>query len=132
MNFSQEIINVLDYLCKKFGIAVDWTSDNVMPYLQDLCTRYVKYETLTSIANIIMFLTITIMITILLAIVHKKANELDYKPDCFTSFIAVILWVAFAIMIITSMATTYENIFNIIECHTLPEKVIFEYLKTLT
>ena len=29
MEFSKEIINVLDYLCGKFGIAIDWTYDNV-------------------------------------------------------------------------------------------------------
>jgi hypothetical protein len=51
---SQEIINVLDYLCKKFGIVIDWTSENVMPYLQDLCARYIKFEIHTSIMWIIL------------------------------------------------------------------------------
>ena len=40
MNFSQEIINVLDYLCNKFGIAIDWTSENVIPYIEELCERF--------------------------------------------------------------------------------------------
>ena len=31
---SNEIIKVLDALSDKLGIAVDWTSENVLPYLQ--------------------------------------------------------------------------------------------------
>lgn len=33
---SNEVIKVLDHICDKFGIAIDWSSSNVMPYLQDL------------------------------------------------------------------------------------------------
>lgn len=31
---SVEVIKVLDALVEKFGIAIDWTSANVLPYLQ--------------------------------------------------------------------------------------------------
>lgn len=40
---SEEIIKVLDKLVEKFGIAIDWTSQNVLPYLQELFGRYAKY-----------------------------------------------------------------------------------------
>lgn len=33
---SNEIIKVLDDLSERLGIAIDWSSQNVMPYLQDL------------------------------------------------------------------------------------------------
>lgn len=33
---SEDIIKVLDNLAQKFGIAIDWTSQNAMPYLEDL------------------------------------------------------------------------------------------------
>lgn len=39
---SQEIIKVLDNLCEKFGIAIDWTSQNVKPYLQELFCKVYK------------------------------------------------------------------------------------------
>jgi len=55
MNFSQEIITVLDYLCKKFGIVIDWTSDSIMPYLEDLSVRYIRYEIMSSIAWMLVF-----------------------------------------------------------------------------
>ena len=46
---SEEVIKVLDALAEKFGIAIDWTSANVFPYLQQLCGKYVRYEIVTSI-----------------------------------------------------------------------------------
>lgn len=45
---SNEIIKVIDALAAKFGIAVDWTSANVLPYLETLCGKYVDYEIMTS------------------------------------------------------------------------------------
>lgn len=33
MTVSDQIINVLDALCEKFGLVIDWTSENVVPYL---------------------------------------------------------------------------------------------------
>ena len=46
---SDEIIKILDDLGQRFGVAIDWSSQNVMPYLQNLMSRFVKYETATSI-----------------------------------------------------------------------------------
>ena len=44
MSFSSQFIEVLDALCEKFGIAIDWTSKNVMPYVTDLDARIITYE----------------------------------------------------------------------------------------
>lgn len=133
MNFSQEIINVLNYLGQQFGIAVDWTSENVMPYLQELCSRYIKYEVFTSIAWMVIIPVITLIIAIPLIILHKKANSLGWDENyhfgicCST----VCFWIAFGIMAFASICVICTQVFDIIECYTLPEKVILEYLKTL-
>lgn len=37
---SQEIINVLNYLCEQLGVAIDWTSENVWPQVVDILGRY--------------------------------------------------------------------------------------------
>lgn len=29
---SEEVIKILDALAEKFGLAIDWTSANVLPY----------------------------------------------------------------------------------------------------
>lgn len=133
MSFSQEIINVLDYLGKQFGIAIDWTSENVMPYLQDLCARYISYEVYTSIAWIAIVIAVTGIVAIPVSMAHKKAKSLNwdwYKHDG-ACILATVLWIIFAFMSFISICVICTQVFDIIECYTLPEKVIFEYLKTL-
>ena len=36
MKVSKEIIEVLDYIGEKIGVTIDWTSDNVIPYVKEL------------------------------------------------------------------------------------------------
>ena len=51
---SQEIIKVLEYLGEKLGIAIDWTTENVLPYAEQLFKRYVALKLVnTSIGTLI-------------------------------------------------------------------------------
>lgn len=67
---SEEIIKVLDNLAERFGVAVDWTSTNVIPYLQELCSKYITYE----IAISVTWLVIGILCLIFLSIHLQKQN----------------------------------------------------------
>lgn len=40
---AEQIISVIDELCKKLGIAIDWSSENITPILMDLINKYTKY-----------------------------------------------------------------------------------------
>ena len=51
---SEEIIKVLDDLAKRAGIAIDWTSENVIPYLIELGSKLVKYELWMSILLLVL------------------------------------------------------------------------------
>lgn len=51
---SEEVIKILDALAEKFGLAIDWTSANVFPYLQQLCNKCVMYEIITSVIWILL------------------------------------------------------------------------------
>ena len=121
MTVSDQIITVLNDLCMKFGVAIDWSSENAIPYLQVLCEKYINYEIATSIAYIVMA---CVGIAIAIFIV-KKIDFDEYAELC-------ILLVLVAIFLgVGSIATIIANTFDIIECLTIPEKTIFEYVKTL-
>ena len=62
---SEEIIKVLDALAEKFGLAVDWTSVNVIPYLEQLCGKYVNYEIATSVVWLVFGIMCIIFGTVL-------------------------------------------------------------------
>ena len=50
MKVSKEIIEVLDYIGEKIGVTIDWTSDNVIPYVKELCEKFIAWEISTSYA----------------------------------------------------------------------------------
>lgn len=129
MSFSQEIINVLNYLGQKFGIAIDWTSENVMPYIKDLCARYIQFEVQTSIAWIVLCVGITTLAGIVWIIsgIVDACSRGNYIAECIKSVSMIFFWAFLALSIIVGMTEAYD----IIECYTLPEKVILEYLETL-
>ena len=128
MTFSGEIINVLDYLCGKFGIAIDWTSDNVMPYLEDLCGRYINYEVYTSIAWCTLFgviVFVTGLVWLIGSIVDKRSGRVCLSDATEVSCVLFFIFLAIGIFVWTCQA------FDIIECYTIPEKTILEYLSQL-
>ena len=109
---ADEIIKVLDDLCKKFGIVIDWTSSNVIPYLEELCGKFIKWEIGTSIAWIV----ISIIVAILF-LIFAKISDWD---ETMCLFMGCVIFVAFIII--------GFQIFDIIECYTFPEKAIYDYI----
>ena len=51
---SDDVIKILDALSEKIGLSIDWTSQNVVPYINQLCRKYVNYEIATSVIWIIL------------------------------------------------------------------------------
>lgn len=132
MTFSKEIIEILDYLGKQFGIAIDWSSKNVMPYLQDLMSRFVGFKMTKSGIWIAIMILIIVPVGIFLLIKGNKTyKRYSSGDDYYADITAIFLWIGSAILLVTAICVIGENIFNMAECHFLPEKVIYEYIQTL-
>lgn len=128
---SEEIIKILDELGKRFGIAIDWTSENVLPYAEELTKKFVKYElTMNIVYSIIWILVMTGMVIVLVKIYHK-AKEDDFDPTEFSFFLLGFIGLATIIVGVIFLADSIENITNIVTCLTFPEKAIFEYISTI-
>lgn len=130
---SEEIIKILDDLGKRFGIVIDWSSQNVMPYLQDLMNRFIQYKTATAIVMIIvsiLILIIGIIVTITLIKWKKseKFNEKYISDDNFT--LTMFSMFIAAPMIIIPIIVIFCNINGIIQNTFIPELTIIEYLKS--
>ena len=76
---SEEIIKILDALAEKFGLAIDWTSANVIPYLQQLCGKYITYEIAISI--VWMLIGICLLVVSKYTIEKSKFYWERYKED---------------------------------------------------
>lgn len=128
---SEEVIKILDALAEKFGLAIDWTSANVLPYLQQLCGKYVTYEIATSVV----WMLIGICLLFIGKYVIGKAKycwgkyEEDWKSNY--DFVAVSLGVLAGCAIVGGIIVISCQIFNIVTCITFPEKVIIEELQSI-
>lgn len=128
---SEEVIKILDALAEKFGLAIDWTSANVLPYLQQLCGKYVTYEIATSVVWIL----IGICLLFVGKYVIEKAKQCwkKYKEDTYSDYDdgTIMLGILAGCVIIGGIAVILCQTFDIVTCVTFPEKVIIEELQAV-
>ena len=135
MEVSEQVIKVLDAVCDKFGIVIDWTSNNVIPYIQELGNKIIIYD----ICNSIMWLVIGSAIPLTVAILikkflnKKKLEAQESMNDYYFSdgslddgawfcyfIIGLLLVVAIVIGAISSQSIIQDMVF--------PEKTIIEFI----
>lgn len=117
MQVSDEVIEVLEYLCKKIGVTVDWTNNNVLPYAEQICKKFITWEISTSFAWIWIMSAVTIIALILAIIIHNIVDLEGFE------------WFVFGLILTVTIVVCGCQIFDIIECKTFPEKVIYDYIQ---
>lgn len=125
MTISEEIIKILSELGNMLGITIDWTSENIIPYLQELLSKYASYTTWNGIAGC--FLGLVLIITgIFFGIKLKKIFETNNDEFLFGIFLTFIIFSSIIGLIVLGC-----NIVNIITALTFPEKLILDELPKL-
>lgn len=109
---SNEIIKVLDTICDKFGLVIDWTSQNVTPYVEQLCEHIVRYE----LSSSILYILIAILAIVLVIGIYKVYGDEDY-----VGFSAIICIVAFIVIC--------KQLFDILAATTFLEKILIEFMQ---
>lgn len=127
---SDEIIKILDALAEKFDIMVDWSQQNIQPYLQDLIHRVIQYNLATSVIWVIFYISI---MAICLFIIKKNNNKFKLdKYGCIEgSFSSLIYVVISYILLITFVILLPFEIENICQCVFLPEKIIINEIQSI-
>lgn len=126
---SEEIIKVLEYLGEKYGLAIDWTSKNVMQYIEDLISRIKIYNIVSSIAGILLGIIFLIVTLLLIRYGIKKNNKKDEYWDWMDEGFGII-----CVIVATSVAGIIISIFNthsLIQNIFLPEKAILSMFRNL-
>ena len=137
---GEEVIKVLKHLGDQFGVAIDWSSANVMPYLQDLMSRMVKYGIYKNVSDIIYCLVLLLAAAFITEKLYKtaykytniyeKTNDSDDKSTAM-SFTTAFL-ISLVVTITTSIMTLYvvkASVNEIIELSTVPEKYVIEMIQ---
>lgn len=129
MKVSEQIIDVLEYLGEKFCTVIEWSSDTVLPAIQTLCGKYIRWEITTSIVWVavgVVFLIVGFIILPKAIAVIKRYQE-DYDEDwrLYVSIIATVFCFLIGILTVCTQA------FDIIKCYVFPELQVFEYIQDL-
>lgn len=125
---SDQIIQVLDALCDKFGLAIDWGAQNVLPYAQELMGKMVSYELWTSLVWVgfeLLYIAIYGFVSFRL---FKIYDEL-YGDD--KELYAILFWVLGGIMAIPCFFGFFIDLESVITCLTFPEKIVFEMIQSM-
>lgn len=115
ISFSDELIKTFDYLLSQFGIAVDWTGENVIPYLQTLAEKLVRFEINTSI----MWLVIGVVGLIVGVWMFVKDIK-DWNTG--------ICLIGGILTIVAGVICCWQ-VYDIIKCVSFPELYVFEYIE---
>jgi hypothetical protein len=116
---SNQIIEVLNYLGEKFGIVIDWSSQNIIPYIEELCGKFISWEIATSYMWIV-FGGIFLLLGIFF-IGYEIYNQFMYCDGLLFGLGFVMLIIAFCVI--------GNQIYDIITATCFPEKTILDYIQ---
>lgn len=119
LGLAENIIEILNYIGEKLGIAIDWSANNILPYLQELGKKYITYKISLDWFWII-FGAVLIIIGVICWIVIGAALG---EPG--------LGFFVFCIGLVIGGIVISCNVYDMIQCRTFPEKVLFEYVRSI-
>lgn len=120
---NEEIIKVIDALCSKFGIAIDWTSTNILPQIVYIVERYSVYLKINAIFYTI-FCLLMFIVGLLVFIKCQHDNHIgkDWTHDgTYWSGLFVLLVVLSFCAFCFGLVGIFVNIEALIKVYTIPE-----------
>ena len=133
---SAQIIEVLNDICEKFGIAVDWTSKNIQPYLKELMAKCINYKLATDIVWLVVGIVLLIIGGVLLRFAfnnNRKYHEItDYHERMYSNLDETVCGqiIFGGICIGIAVVLTLYFTINLITCVTFPEKIILDMVRS--
>ena len=141
MQTSEQIIQVLNAFCEKFGIVIDWTTVNIQKAFEYLVPKLLKYEIVTSLYW--MFIGIIfIIITYVSFSLYKRGIvgqnletwtiKDEYDDDiCIGRIIICCIAVSLTISSIIGSIMILSQTADIVKCIAFPELHAIKALKEL-
>ena len=141
MQTSEQIIQVLNAFCEKFGIIIDWTTTNINEAFNYILPKLIKYEVLTSLYFIFMG-SIFILTTYFVFSGYTK-NKIGKKLKDFTTkdyygdtintgqIIICVIGVILTILSFVGIIMILDQATDIVKCLAFPELYTIETIKKL-
>lgn len=133
---STQIIEVLNDICEKFGVAVDWTSKNVQPYLKELTTKCVNYKLATDIVWLVVGIVLLIIGGVLVRFAlannrkyHEIEDYIERMRSCLDD-VAGLQFIYGGICLGVAVILILYFTINLLACLTFPEKIILDMVRS--
>lgn len=126
---SNEVSEALNAIGQQFGLAIDWSQQNVQPYIEDLIQRVAQYKIVTNICGLVI-LTLIITASIIMIIRFckmKSSGRITVDNGEFEIELVVVSTVCLIMGIIISIFVIQD----IFKCCYIPEMVFIEEIKSL-
>ena len=132
VTFSSQFIEIFDHLCQKFGVGIDWSAQNVIPYITALCGRMTSYVIFKNVVLIFAFAGIFYLFWRFTNPCCSKENKWDpdfqYCKSLNGSY--VLGWIGRGVVTAFSFGVSITALLTIIKCLYLPEFVIIDCLSS--
>lgn len=79
MSFSEQFKEVFELICEKIGVVIDWSQENVVPYVMDFLKRYVAYNIVEEILLILFSIVLIVGVVIFFKIIIKDRAKCESK-----------------------------------------------------
>lgn len=116
---AEALLKVIQFLGEQFGIAIDSTNKNLVHYLQELGENIVAYVRATSC----MWLIVGILLIIGGIVLVIVGCKMDWE---------VFHWIGMICAVVAGVIFILYNANKIIACDTFPEKVIYDYIDSIS
>ena len=127
---NNQLVELLKELANQMGIAVDWTSNNIRPYIIDIMGRLARYEIFTSAIWILFFVIVILIASKLIRMSYKRfKDEEDYIWD---EELFIPIAIGLSIVILFSSFCIIVQCYDIGEAIYTPELLLIEQLKSLS
>lgn len=127
---SDEIIKVLDALCDKFGIVIDWTKQNILPEVEKLFEKMSTYLLVKD--SVCLILSVLGILLVVLCFKYKHKDIINgFDDDGIMFGVSFVICILLIVLLIASIIGLFINGSNLIQSSTIPELRILEYLQDL-
>ena len=112
---TEAFVTVLDYLAEKFGLVIDTTSKDLLPYMKEIGNKIVAYK--ESISGM----------WIIIGIILAALSLIIFFVGCFQQWDGF-HWAVLIIGGVIAACIIISNMYTYIGCNTFEEKIILDYV----
>ena len=124
-----QIIQVIEYLGQKFGVAIDWSAENILPLAQVLMEKIARWCIAENVFYIGLSLVGLIVGLIVFTISARKFSQLD-SYDVLGVVLCTVGVVLFGAIAIAGAIGLCVNTYNLVQSICFPELAVFEYIQS--